>query len=171
MKDYQKYQLQWMIDHGHSLEELIDELDRCKDDWAENNESITDIFKAWEQNIGFGSEIWACQEEAEDCGETKSASRLEIPLSDGHSLVAEINPDSNYKEIFLSVSNKEKTWLQDLAIVREAYVYEDLNVVPKSERYEVLVYGDAEKLDYTHRFEIPIFKEYADEEEKHEQLV
>ena len=67
MKEYEKYQLQWMIDHGHSISELIDELDRCQYDWAENNETISDIFSAWENNIGFGGEIWACKPEWEDC--------------------------------------------------------------------------------------------------------
>lgn len=67
MTDYQKYQLQWMIDHNHSLDELIDELDRCQMDWAENGERISDIYKAWEQDIGFNSEIWACFDEWKDC--------------------------------------------------------------------------------------------------------
>ena len=67
MKEYEKYQLQWMIDHGHSISELIDELDRCQYDWAENNETVSDIFSAWENNIGFGGEIWSCKPEWEDC--------------------------------------------------------------------------------------------------------
>jgi hypothetical protein len=67
MTDYQKYQLQWMINHNHSLDELIDELDRCQMDWAENGESVSDIYKAWEQNIGFASEVWACFNEWREC--------------------------------------------------------------------------------------------------------
>ena len=68
MSEYEKYQLQWMIDHGHSIAELIDELDRVQMDWSDGCESVPDIFKAWEAEIGFGGEIWACKPEFEDCG-------------------------------------------------------------------------------------------------------
>ena len=67
MTDYQKYQLQWMIDHDCSLDNLIDELTCCQMDWAENNEYVQDIYDAWERNIGFNGMIWACHDEWEKC--------------------------------------------------------------------------------------------------------
>ena len=161
MTAYQKYQLQWMIDHDHSLDELIDELDKQQTDMSE--EQVSMIFKDWEKNVGFGSEIWACEAEAEDCGELEPAgtSKIEVPLTDGHILVAEMNNDCDYKEIFVGITNESHVWWQDLAIVREAYTYEDLKVIPKHEEYEVLVYGDANDSDITDKIKIPLCKDTA----------
>lgn len=64
------YQLKWMINHNHSIDELISELDICQADWADGNEKISDIYKAWVNEIGFGSEIWACEQEWLDCENT-----------------------------------------------------------------------------------------------------
>ena len=64
---YEKYQLQWVQDHGHSIEELMDELTELQYSDPEDSDQITkpvfEIFKQWEQDCGFGSEIWACREE------------------------------------------------------------------------------------------------------------
>lgn len=62
MSEYEKYQLQWMIDHGHSLKELIDELDLCQKDW-DKYATVSDVFAAWENVIGFNGELWACEGE------------------------------------------------------------------------------------------------------------
>lgn len=71
MSDYEKFQLQWMIDHEHSLRELMEELERVQYDDHENDvrmsTPITELFAEWEADRGFGSEIWPCEEEYESC--------------------------------------------------------------------------------------------------------
>ena len=67
MTDYQKFQLQWMIDHSYSLDDLMKELDRCQMDWAEGKEPVSEIFKSWELDIGFGGSIWPCEKEWQQC--------------------------------------------------------------------------------------------------------
>lgn len=71
MTDYQKYQLQWMIDHGYSLQDLIHELTDCQFSDPEYNDGthipVSCLFDEWKANIGFGSEIWACEAEWENC--------------------------------------------------------------------------------------------------------
>lgn len=69
MTDYQKYQLQWMLDRNYSLEDLINELQEIQEDinLSPSNESqlqtIRYIFSEFE-NIGFaGAELWACEDE------------------------------------------------------------------------------------------------------------
>lgn len=53
------FKLQWMIDHGHTLKELIHELTEYMED--RNLEmSPEDVFGEWESGRGFGSEIWPC---------------------------------------------------------------------------------------------------------------
>lgn len=64
---YERYQLQWMQDHGHSIEELMDELTGFQYGDPEDSDRITgpvfELFKEWELDCGFGSEIWACRKE------------------------------------------------------------------------------------------------------------
>lgn len=80
MTDYQKYKLQWMIDHGYSLEDLISELTRLQYDDPEDSDRISspvsELFDEWEEDCGFGSEIWACEEEWQDCEGCNSDSEI-----------------------------------------------------------------------------------------------
>ena len=59
---YEKFRLQWMLDHGHTLPELIDELQKLHEE-SDPNIALQTIFKDWEFGYGFGSEIWPCYEE------------------------------------------------------------------------------------------------------------
>ena len=63
--DYQNYQLQWMQDHAHSLEDLIMSLEKYRKDTF--GLTLPELFHEWEQNQGFSGEIWACKDEFEDC--------------------------------------------------------------------------------------------------------
>ena len=67
MTKYQEYQLQWMIDHGHSLQDLIAELTQLQYADPEDSDrismSVAELFDEWESDCGFGSEIWACEAE------------------------------------------------------------------------------------------------------------
>ena len=72
MTEYQKYQLQWMIDHGFSLKDLIHELDELREE-SDPDMSLESIFADWEYGYGFSSEIWVCESEWEECeGSMKS---------------------------------------------------------------------------------------------------
>ena len=67
MTNYEKYQLQWLIDHNHSLTELIQELeDYINQDSPDIKINLSKAFEEWEFNIGFNSEIYACEEEFND---------------------------------------------------------------------------------------------------------
>ena len=52
---YEKYKLDWMLKHGYTLGNLIDELSYYME---EANEDIVIVFDVWESDYGFGSEIW-----------------------------------------------------------------------------------------------------------------
>lgn len=65
MTDYQKYQLEWMLDHNYSLEDLVNKLQEIQENINLNpsNESqlqtIKYIFSEFE-NTGFtGAALWA----------------------------------------------------------------------------------------------------------------
>lgn len=63
MTRYEKYQLQWMIDHDYSLDDLIKSIFEygvdCQGDYAMEPE----LFWQWEKDSGFGGKIWVCYAE------------------------------------------------------------------------------------------------------------
>ena len=65
MTNYEQYQLEWMISHGHSLYDLIKELEKVQydEDGSIIPVPVGELFMRWETDSGFGSEIWACEEE------------------------------------------------------------------------------------------------------------
>ena len=87
MSDYETFQLQWMIDHGHSLRELMEELQSLQYDDPEDSDQIstpiTELFERWEQDRGFGSEIWPCEAEYEGCeGKDAAGGKIILLFSD-----------------------------------------------------------------------------------------
>lgn len=73
MSEYEKYQLQWMIDHSYSLQNLIDELAEMQysdpEDSSRISTPVSELFDEWVADVGFGSEIWACEAEWRGCEE------------------------------------------------------------------------------------------------------
>lgn len=73
-------------------------------------------------------------------------------------LVAEKGIDNKYNEIYIGIE-KDGVWVQDLAVVRQKYHYQDypdsnmVDVINEDE-FEVLVYADKDGADYTNRFVI-----------------
>ena len=71
MTEYEKYQLEWLRSHGHSIRELIEELESYineADMYVDNKVHLIEAFNDWENEIGFSSEIYACPKEYEEMG-------------------------------------------------------------------------------------------------------
>lgn len=65
MRRYEAFKLQWMLDHGKTLTQLVRELDLLR---QENPDAtIRTLFDDWEFGYGFGSEIWPSFEEWKEC--------------------------------------------------------------------------------------------------------
>ena len=87
LTDYERYQLEWMIDHGHSLGELMENLTYYQNDLESTrdvNLTVSEIFDAWTSDRGFAS--------LENDGITKDMIRAGIE----HGVIRfEANPDPN----------------------------------------------------------------------------
>lgn len=62
MTDFQKHELQWMIENDYSLQDLARELTEYQYSDPEDSDRIStpvsDLFIEWEENVGFGYENW-----------------------------------------------------------------------------------------------------------------
>lgn len=60
LTDYERYQLEWMIDHGHSLKEFVQGLDLVDRDGID---SLEDAYAIWENDYGFTGEVFSNERE------------------------------------------------------------------------------------------------------------
>lgn len=84
--------------------------------------------------------------------------RVVIDLPNGLKLVAEQNADSEYgNEIYIGIATSDDIWIQDLAVVRNAYFTDDNLIVHwEPDKFEVLVYADEDDADYTNKFSVKL---------------
>lgn len=73
LTDYERYQLEWMIDHGHSLKEFVQGLDLVDRDGID---SLEKAYAIWENNYGFGGEVFSNEREFKE--EDLPAMNIEI---------------------------------------------------------------------------------------------
>lgn len=67
MTNYEKYKLQWLIDHNYSLTDLIQALeDYINQEFSDIKINLSKAFEEWESDSGFNSEIYAYEEEFND---------------------------------------------------------------------------------------------------------
>ena len=58
---YERYKLDWLLKHGYTLTDLMNELDKCQEE--NPDDSVSQLFVDWEYGFGFGGEVWACYQE------------------------------------------------------------------------------------------------------------
>ena len=56
---YERYKLKWMMDHGHTLDELLKHVQM---EIKESTKTIADAVSCFENKIGFDGEIWVDKE-------------------------------------------------------------------------------------------------------------
>lgn len=69
ISNYERFKLEWLISHGYSLTDLIHELSSAmiEAQKLQPDISLEDVFNEWENDTGFGGEIYPCYEEYLDC--------------------------------------------------------------------------------------------------------
>lgn len=90
-----------------------------------------------------------------------NSNRIEIPLVFGMKLVAEANEDPEFaQEIYVGIEDKDGVWIQDLAVIQKSYHFKpDGQIDWSDDLFNVLVYADQNREDYTHKHIIPLWRE------------
>ena len=84
--------------------------------------------------------------------------KIVIPMGN-YTIVAEKGADPNYNEIFIWLENQNGVCIQDLVIVGQKYHYGEHCDVVQDKGVLVRVFADENNEDYTHQFDIGIYKE------------
>ena len=85
--------------------------------------------------------------------------RFVIPLSNGYKLVSEKNTGEFDKELYVGLESPDGSYIQDLAIIRPTYKFNNNDIVFDADKFEILVFEDADREDYTNKFTVPLRKE------------
>lgn len=56
-QQYERFKLQWMVDHGYTLTDFVKILDEIAEESADN-ESVFEYYDAFESDIGFNGELY-----------------------------------------------------------------------------------------------------------------
>lgn len=84
--------------------------------------------------------------------------KLIIPFGE-YKIVAEKGYDLDYNEMFIYIEDKDGRCIQDIVIVGQKYHYDENLDVVQDEDVVVRVFADENNEDYTHKFEIGVYKE------------
>ena len=110
MTNYEKYQLDWMIEHGFSISDLINSLSELGYD-SEPNVTVENLFYEWMSNTGFNGEIWACKDEWEDYeGSGKDTDAPYDPNADIAEWIEDYNHDIIYCSFCKSEPYRDEYW-------------------------------------------------------------
>ena len=82
-----------------------------------------------------------------------------IELSNGYKIVSERNTGEFDKELYIGLEAPNGAYIQDLVIVRPTYKFKEDHVDFDADKFEILVFGDAEKDDFTDKYIVPLNKD------------
>ena len=85
--------------------------------------------------------------------------KIEVPLSNGYKLIVERNTGEFNKEIFVGIESSTGSYVQDLAIVRPTYKFKEGEVIFDANKFEIMVFGDSTREDFTDKFTIQLYED------------
>lgn len=90
LTDYERYQLEWMIEHGHSLKDFVQGLDLVDLDGVD---CLEDAYAIWEQDYGFGGEIFSNEREFNEGDAPALAAAASAPASYQQAIAAALRKE------------------------------------------------------------------------------
>jgi len=155
LKNYKKYQLEWMISHGYSLDDLMNKMaDIINEELTVESNAhiiIDEAFEILQDERGFvGSEIWACEDEWEQNeNDDDFETNFEVAIK-----MLEDNPyDFNkHKDLVCLFCSEQETPFYESTLYEfhffverfwlEKYVLENYNVINLQEWLEEIYTSD-----------------------------
>lgn len=149
MTKYEEYQLRWMIDHGISIDDLMNNM-QCV--WEmlhaekEENEviNVTTAYEVWHDSFGFNNELWTSRDEWLE-NESLDENQLKIRILNGM-LVATPSSDPDYPGIDIEYVDDHD--LGD-ALSRSRVLIESPTSEKSEQELRCLIWNDPLSEDYS----------------------
>lgn len=132
-KAYAKYQLDWMMQHGYSIMDLINELHQQQtedpEDFDQLSYPIDKLYEEWEEEFGFNGELWVCFDEFCD-EEYEDAEYMKSLLTDEEfaAYLADRNITHKAVNIQWDIDDEDCGDDNDLDLPKEIYIPGDIDI-------------------------------------------
>lgn len=121
---YEKYQTEWMLEHGITMSEFIRVLDNYRTEHQQKGaefKSIEDVLDNFEADgNGFDGEIWACYDEWEEneffeelCDRIRD--KVRIGFGDEEGQIMFYTPIDGHEVVVLSIDENHDDWGENVA--------------------------------------------------------
>lgn len=116
---YEKYQLDWMLRHGYSLQDLMQELHEYQCG-SEDSKIVPAIFNDWQKDSGFHGELWACFDEFCET-EYRDSQYIKFLLTENE--YAEYKKNISLPDIITKETIRDGIHTNLIQIVSDPYMY------------------------------------------------
>lgn len=141
LTSYEKYQYEWLMEHGYSLDDFINSLNELQKE--DPHSSIKELFKTWEFH-GFDGEIYSCGSEFHDNEALETPIEdIDIPenskfMKEGNTLLINLTElgifSGLYESIWLNESTDERI-IEDMMLDNPALKPEDIKISVDIKKY------------------------------------
>lgn len=126
LTDYERYQLEWMIEHGHSLKELMEELTLYQNELELTpgvNLTVHEVFNEWVDDHGFGGEVFASEAEWREAeGNYRKAPKEETNMDENGNLDKQTVETWKERNVLIDRSGDDALVMRRMADGRREYV-------------------------------------------------
>ena len=122
---YERFKLEWMLDHGYTLKNLIEELEKQREECPDL--TLDSTFRDWEFGFGFGSDIWPCfweyyhSEYEPKKEELAVMDRHDTELLSGRYVAENREGTFSAYRIVMDVKETEKSYIMQLVAFKSRY--------------------------------------------------
>lgn len=122
---YERFKLEWMLDHGYTLKDLIEELEKQREECPDL--TLDSTFRDWEFGFGFGSDIWPCfweyyhSEYEPKKEELAVMDRHDTELLSGRYVAENREGTFSAYRIVMDVKETEKSYIMQLVAFKSRY--------------------------------------------------
>ena len=141
LTSYEKYQYEWLMEHGYSLDDFINSLDELQKE--DPHPSIKELFKEWEFH-GFNGEVYSCGSEFHDNEALETPIKdIDIPenskfMKEGNTLLINLTElgifSGLYESIWLNEGTDERI-IEDILLDNPALKPEDIEISVDIKKY------------------------------------
>lgn len=141
LTSYEKYQYEWLMEHGYSLDNFINSLDELQKE--DPHLSIKELFKTWEFH-GFDGEVYSCGSEFHDNEALETPiTDIDIPrnskfMKEGNTLLINLTElgifSGLYESIWLNEGTDEQI-IEDMLLDNPTLKPEDIEISVNIKKY------------------------------------